>query len=241
LLRVHDDLIANPLFGRLAGHETTAHALTFAFALLATHPEIQERIHQEARAVWPDLNDASWSASTLADYNALEYTLAAFRETLRLLPVVIRTGRIAIRDTLLPYEARNTSTGEWEAQEVAVKKGVEAYINIFGLHMDPRSWGDDIEAFRPERFIDRLNEGYEWPRDVWVPFASGPHVCLGQRFALVEGVCILARLVRKYRIGPTPEVAQLSQAEQRKKLTAWTAGVTATPGRVDLVLEPRGN
>jgi len=189
--------------------------------------------------VWPDLNDASWSTSSLADYGALEYTLAAFRETLRLFPAVVRTGRTTTRDTTLPYEARNLTTGEWETRELPVEKGVDAWINIFGLHMDPRSWGDDVEAFRPERFIDRPEDGYEWPRDAWVPFTSGPHVCLGQRFALVEGVCVMARLVRKYHIRPTLEVARLSHTEQWKKLTTWTAGATATPSKVDLVLEPR--
>jgi len=171
----------------------------------------------------------------------LEYTLAVFRETLRLFPAEVRTGRVATRDTVIPCEVRNPTTGEWETRELAVDEGVEAVLNIHGLHMDPRSWGKDVDAFRPERFVDRPEDGYEWPRDSWVPFTSGPHVCLGQRFALLEGVCVLARLLRKYRIRPTREVARLSHAEQWKKLTAWTVGVTATPGRVDLVLEPRSD
>ncbi|KAH7100851.1 cytochrome P450, partial [Auriculariales sp. MPI-PUGE-AT-0066] len=99
-------------------------------------------------------------------------------------------------------------------------------------------WGDDAELFRPTRFID--SPGYDWPRDAWIPFTTGPRVCIGQRFATVESVCILARLLRKYRIVPTPEVAALPKAEQWRRLTKWTVGITSTPGCVDLVLERRG-
>ncbi|KZV78424.1 cytochrome P450 [Exidia glandulosa HHB12029] len=103
--------------------------------------------------------------------------------------------------------------------------------------MSPLYWGEDAELFRPERFID--SPGYEWPRDAWIPFTGGPHVCLGQRFATVESVCILARMARKYRISPTPEIAKLPKDEQWRRLTKWTVGVTSTPGRVDLLFEKR--
>ena len=92
-----------------------------------------------------------------------EYTLATFRETLRLFPAEVRVARSAAKDTILPSQVRNKMTGAWERSETAVEKGVEAMINIHGLHMSPQCWGEDVATFRPDRFIDTGD--YEWPRD----------------------------------------------------------------------------
>ena len=74
---------------------------------------------------------------------------------------------------------------------------------------------------------------------IGIPFTAGPRVCLGQRFSALESVCIIARILRKYRLSPTPEVAKLTRREQWVKLTKWSPGVTATPGKVKLVLQIR--
>lgn len=231
-----DELLSNIYVFFLAGHETSAHTLTFAFALLAMHPEVQDKIYDETKMLWPDTTGDQWSSSKLVDYNRLEYTLAVFRETLRLFPAEVRVTRYPVRDTVLPCQKRNAA-GVWEPSRVSVTAGTTCVLDIHAVHMSPLYWGADADAFRPERFIDTPD--WEWPRDAWVPFTGGPHVCLGQRFATVESVCILARLVRKYRLAPTPEVAKLPKAEQWARLTKWTVGVTATPGPVHLVLESR--
>ncbi|KAH7097522.1 cytochrome P450 [Auriculariales sp. MPI-PUGE-AT-0066] len=225
-----DELVANIYAFFLAGHETSSHTLTFAFALLAMHPDIQDRIFDEASALWPDTTSEAWTSSTMVDYPRLEYTLAALRETLRLFPAVPVLLRVCTADTVLPRRVRNPTSQEWEPN-------MSVTLNIHSLHMDPFHWGEDVEDFRPERFID--TDKYQWPRDAWLPFTAGPHVCIGQRFAIIESVCILARMVRMYRIAPTPEVARLSKQEQWKMLTHWTMGMTATPGAVKLVMEKR--
>ncbi|EJD41255.1 cytochrome P450 [Auricularia subglabra TFB-10046 SS5] len=231
-----NELLSNIYVFFLAGHETSAHTLTFAFALLAMHPEVQDKIYDEAKRLWPDTQGEQWSSSKLVDYNRLEYALAVFRETLRLFPAEVRVTRYPTHDIVLPSQKRDAS-GVWQPARVPVKAGTPCMLDIHAVHMSPLYWGADSEAFRPERFIDTPD--WEWPRDAWIPFTGGPHVCLGQRFATVESVCILARMVRKYRFSPTPEVAKLPKAEQWARLTKWTVGVTATPGPVHLVLEPR--
>ncbi|EJD41256.1 cytochrome P450 [Auricularia subglabra TFB-10046 SS5] len=247
-----DELLSNIYVFFLAGHgkllpvigdlvlmglkETSAHTLTFAFALLAMHPEEQDKIYAKAKRLWPDTNGEQWSSSKLVDYNRLEFSLAVFRETLRLFPAEVRVTRYSVNDGSLPCQTRNAS-GVWEPSRVHFKAGTPCILDIHAVHLSSLYWGDDAEAFRPERFIDTPD--WEWPRDAWVPFTGGPHVCLGQRFATVESVCILARMLRKYRLTPTPEVAKLPRAEQWARLTKWTVGVTATPGPVHLVLKPR--
>ncbi|KZV92266.1 cytochrome P450 [Exidia glandulosa HHB12029] len=231
-----DELLSNIYVFFLAGHETSAHTLTFAFALLALHPEVQDKLYEEAKRLWPEDSGEQWSTSKLPDYNRLEYALAVFRETLRLFPAEVAIQRMSVNDTTLPSQIRNAA-GQRKPARLPVKAGTVCVVDIHAVHMSPLYWGEDSELFRPERFID--SAGYEWPRDAWIPFTGGPHVCLGQRFATVESVCILARMARKYRISPTPEIAKLPKDEQWRRLTKWTVGVTSTPGRVDLLFEKR--
>ncbi|EJD34764.1 cytochrome P450 [Auricularia subglabra TFB-10046 SS5] len=227
-----EELAANIYVYFVAGHETSSHTLTFALALLAIHPEVQEKLYDEVQRVWPDLNSEQWSSSTLNDSTKLEYALAVFRETLRLFPAAIRISRWATGDMTIPCQNRNAA-GCWEPGRVAVRAGTSCILNLHSVHMSPLYWGDDAAAFRPERFLS------EWPRDAWVPFTCGPHVCLGQRFATLESICVLARIVRKYRLAPTPEIAVLPREQQWARLTKWTVGITVTPGPVQLVLERR--
>ncbi|EJD34457.1 cytochrome P450 [Auricularia subglabra TFB-10046 SS5] len=249
------ELVSNVYVYFIAGHETSAHTLTFALALLAIHPEVQEKLHNEAQRVWPDLKSETWKSSSIADFSKLEYALAVFRETLRLFPAEARIGRLSTSATTLPCETRNAA-GQWEPGCVPVAQGTACILSINAVHMSreraratricaaPQQipcaalyWGADAASFRPERFIDTPE--WQWPRDAWVPFIAGHHVCLGQRFATVESVCILARMARKYHLAPTPEIAKLARREQWKRLTKWSVGITATPGPVDLVLENR--
>ncbi|EJD34765.1 cytochrome P450 [Auricularia subglabra TFB-10046 SS5] len=231
-----DELVSNICVYLLAGHETSSHTLTFALALLTIHPEVQEKLHSEAKRAWPDLESETWKSSSIADFGKLEYTLAVFRETLRLFPAGVRVPRWSTSATTLPCETRN-SAGQWEPGCVSVAPGTACLLDITAVHMSPLYWGADAACFRPERFIDTPDR--QWPRDAWVPFIAGHHVCLGQRFATVESVCILARMLRKYRLTPTPEIAKLPRSEQWRWLTKWTMAITATPGPVHLVLEHR--
>ena len=110
-----------------------------------------------------------------------EYTLAVFRETLRLFPAVVRTRRDAVFDTTLPSRARDPDTGEWvSGPPVKVSAGTPCILNIHAVHMSRTFiirdlddsvadvgialyWGADAEEFRPDRFIDTAD--YQWPRE----------------------------------------------------------------------------
>lgn len=227
-----DELVANLYAFFLAGHETSAHTLAFCFGLLALHPEVQDHIYGEANQVWTSVDD---NASALTDFNKLDYTLAVIRETLRLFPAELKVIRVSTRDTSLPSLKRQVD-GSWAPENVDVPRGTTCVINIHALHMSPLYWGDDVELFRPERFLD---SEHQWPKDAWIPFTAGPHVCIGQRFALIEMVCTVARLVLKYRLAPPPEILTLSRAEQYEKLLSYTIAATTTPGNVNLVLTRR--
>jgi len=124
---------------------------------------------------------ASSSSPYSSSSNSQEYTLAVFRETLRLFPATVRVRRDAVFDTTLPSCVRDPDSGEWvSGPPVKVPAGVPCILNIHGVHMSrtfgklnmfsPKAdmllalyWGADAEEFRPDRFIDTAS--YQWPRE----------------------------------------------------------------------------
>jgi cytochrome P450 len=160
----------------VAGHETVASALAWSWLFLAQHPEMQDRIAEEARAARP------WSRASIAK---LPFTRAIFDETMRLYPpawVITRRARDADH---LPCD-------------VSIPAGALVIISPYLLHRHPDVWSDP-EEFRPERFL----EPYE--RDAFIPFGAGPRLCIGRDFAYVEGVLMLAMLMESFRVDPTSE------------------------------------
>lgn len=106
-------------------------------------------------------------------------------------------------------------------------------------------WGEDAAEFVPDRFID--TETYHWPREACkhlhphpfpgffniaftvMAFSEGPRACIGQRFAVAEATCIIAKLVRNFEVLVPEELQGKSMAEQRRALLAWAPGVTTVP------------
>ncbi|KAF7296923.1 F-box domain-containing protein [Mycena indigotica] len=125
----------------------------------------------------------------------LSYTIAVIHETLRLFPAVIRLLKLVREDAIIPsYRFHLSASGTPENLQhitVPVQAGSQVMVDIRGLHHNPMYWPEP-EEFRPERFID--TESYRWPRDAFLAFSAGPRNCIGQRFALTEGACILASL-----------------------------------------------
>ena len=151
----------------LAGHETTALALTYAFRLLALHPSAAEHAQREVRRV------LAGRAPTLNDLPELTYTRALLDETLRLFPPAWLMAREAIRDC--------------EIGEYRCAAGTEVIIVPWVMHRDQRFF-EQPELFRPERWLARS----ELPRCVYMPFGAGPRVCIGNHFALTEAMLVLA-------------------------------------------------
>ncbi len=157
----------------LAGHETTAVSLFWACYIAARRPELQHRIAEEAAAADLAAPDAM---------QRLSFTRAFFDETLRLYPPAYLIVREAQADD--------------EIGGHAVRAGTVISISPWVLHRHRRHW-QDPEHFDPRRFLP----GATAPdRMVYMPFGAGPRICVGAQFALTEGVLVLARLLRDFRL-----------------------------------------
>ncbi|KAJ7185748.1 cytochrome P450 [Mycena filopes] len=227
-----DEVLSNIFTFLLAGHETSAHTLSFAIGLMALYPDVQQRIYEETTKIWPEGCPTTASASSYKEFMAkLPYTLAVIQETVRVFTPVARLCKIAHADTSLTAHrytpGPNGDVADITPFAIPVKTGAVVVIDILGLHSNPMYWGKDVDAFKPERFID--TESYRWPRDAFFAFAGGPRSCIGQRFALTETVCALASIVRRYKISLPADLEGKPVEEQRKLLLRWKPGVTVTP------------
>ncbi len=165
----------------LAGHETTANALSFALWFLARHPEVQERGHREAMEV---LDTRQADAS---DYAALKYTYNIFAEAMRLLPTVWVLGRSCGPE---PYQFHGFT----------IEPGATLLAPQIVVHRDPRFW-DEPERFNPDRFSESKSSR---PKFAYFPFGGGSRQCIGESLAWMEGVLVLATILRDWKLEPTP-------------------------------------
>ena len=158
----------------LAGHETSASALSWALYLLALFPDVQDRVAAEV-ATLGDTPD-------FAAMSRLKFTRDVFREVLRLYPPV----PMMVRENTCPEDMRGR----------AVKPGAQIVLSPWHLHRHERLW-DNPDGFDPGRW--QRTENRACARDAYMPFSAGPRVCTGAGFAMVEGVLLLAMLARSYR------------------------------------------
>lgn len=165
----------------LAGHETTANALSFAVHCLAHHPAIQQRLHQEAVRV------LGTRSPTAADYPALSYATQVFAETMRLYPPVWVTGRMCAE----PYQIAGYT----------IPKGAALMAPQFAVHRDPR-WWPDPDTFDPERFTEAAKATR--PRNSYFPFGGGSRQCIAEGLAWMEGTLCLALIARDWKLTPLP-------------------------------------
>ena len=155
----------------LAGHETTANALSFALWELARNPEVQERLYQECRAV------LGARAPTAEDYGRLTYANQVFAETIRMYPPVWVTARTAVGSIRVSWHL--------------IPKGAILLAPQIVAHRDPRFWEDPLR-FDPQRFTEEKKA--RRPRFCYFPFGAGARQCIGEGLAWMEGVLILASI-----------------------------------------------
>lgn len=161
----------------VAGHETTALALSWALYLCAFDTRVQDKARAEAQAVLS-------GPATGKDVAKLPYIRAIIDEALRLYPPAALVSRTAqSRDSLCGRE---------------VKPGDTVMIPIYALHRHEMLW-DDPDAFRPERFVENKPDRY-----AYLPFGDGPRICIGASFALQEAVIILATLLARFKFTAIP-------------------------------------
>ncbi|GAP38681.1 cytochrome P450 family protein [Piscinibacter sakaiensis] len=165
----------------LAGHETSASALTWALHLLANAPEVQRRLADEVDRVLGDREPGP------DDLRELVFTRQVFRETLRLFPPVGFFAREAAEDDRM--------------RDKAVPRGATVTISPWLIHRH-REWWSHPDAFDPDRFDTEA--GRASLRHAYLPFGLGPRVCIGANFALQEATLLLAMLARQHRVEPVP-------------------------------------
>jgi cytochrome P450 len=172
----------------LAGHETTAMALTWTLWLLSQHPDAEARLQAELAAV------LDGRAPTMDDVPALRYTRDVIAESMRLYPPAWVVGRRAVEDAPL---------GEW-----TVPKGSIVIMSQWITQRDPRFWPQAV-AFRPERWAN--GETDELPKFAYFPFGGGTRICIGEAFAWTELVLVLATIARRWRFTAAPGMTLTGQ------------------------------
>jgi cytochrome P450 len=174
-------LIDNLLTFFMAGHETTAKALTWTLYVLARAREWEERIVREVREV---AGDGPIKGEHI---DKLVITTQVLKESMRLYPPAPIMSRQATVDT--------------ELAGVPIKAGTQVIIPIYAIQRHRRRWSNP-DHFEPSRFAPE-NEA-QIPRYHYMPFGAGPRICIGMAFALIEGIAILASLVRAASFQRTP-------------------------------------
>ena len=166
----------------LAGHETTANALTWTFYLLARNPEAAAKLRAELDSV------LAGRPPTVADTRQLPYTKMVVEESMRVLPPVWSISRGAI--------------GDDEVGGYPIPAGSTVIMSQYMTHRHPDFW-EDAEAFIPERFLpERVKERH---RFAYFPFGGGPRLCIGNNFAMLEAQLLLATIAQKYELDLVPD------------------------------------
>jgi cytochrome P450 len=199
--QVRDELLT--LF--LAGHETTALAVTYAFYLLAQNPGVEAKLHAELDSVLGNPHGPNARRPLWEDLPKLEYTRRVFAEAMRLFPPAYATARIARHDD--------------EIAGCRIPSGSTLIVSQYVTHRDPRFWPDP-ERFEPDRFSPEAEA--ERPKFAYFPFGGGPRRCIGEPFAWMEGQLLIAALAHRFHMavkpGYVPELQPLITLRSREGL-----------------------
>ncbi len=165
----------------VAGHETTANALTWTWYLISQHPEVEKRLHKEIDSV------LAGAPPTPADFARLPYIEMVLAESMRMYPPAWTLGRRVLSD--YPIGA------------YVVPAGAIVLMSPWVMHHDPRFFPEPFK-FDPERWTPEAKESR--PKFSYFPFGGGPRVCIGEQFAWMEGVLLIATLAQRWRMSLAP-------------------------------------
>ena len=175
----------------MAGRDTTASLLSWAFWMLARHPIIYENLRKVIRE---DFGTYDAPVITFESLKGCKYLQHVINETNRLCTILPFNLRRAARDTSLPCGG-----GPDGKSPLYIKKGQEVQFHVGVMHIRTDIWGSDAKEFNPDRWIGR-RPGFEF-----IPFLAGPRLCLGQQFALTEAAYVIVRLIQRYDIVESPD------------------------------------
>lgn len=166
----------------LAGHETTANALTWTWYLLSQHPDVEAKLHAELDAVLGN------KLPTVDDLPQLPYTDKVFKESMRLYPPAWAMGRRVLND--------------FEIGSYVIPTNSIVVMSQFVMHHDPRYFPDPY-TFDPERWTPEAQATR--PKFSYFPFGAGPRQCIGESFAWMEGILIIATLAQQWKMRLVPD------------------------------------
>ncbi|MCB0196328.1 MAG: cytochrome P450 [Anaerolineae bacterium] len=172
----------------IAGHETTANAIVWTFYLLAQHPEVEAKLWDELEQV------LSGRLPTAEDTGRLKYTRMVLSEAMRLYPPAWAVGRNAIEDD--------------EVGGYSIPAGSTVVISQWVMHRHPTYWPDPL-TFKPERFDPETAP--RRPRYTYFPFGGGGRACIGEAFAWMEGILLIAVLAQRFKFELTSTEPVLPQ------------------------------
>ncbi|MGC2571429.1 MAG: cytochrome P450 [Candidatus Nitrosopolaris sp.] len=179
-LRMSDKQVRDEVM-TIAGHETTANALTWTFYLLSQNPEIEKRLVEELESIF----DRD-STPSVDDISKLKFTEKVLRESMRLYPPVWSLGRYVANDyTLDKYN---------------IPAGSTIMMSQYLIHRDPRYYNEP-DSFNPERWS---SEAASLPRFSYFPFGGGIRACIGESFAWMEGILLIATISRQWKMHLIP-------------------------------------
>ncbi|KAJ7754428.1 cytochrome P450 [Mycena metata] len=182
------ELIGNIFLFMFAGHETTAHSLAATFGYMAIHQDIQDEVVEQIMSVVGPDRDPHFD-----DYSKLDKVLAIFYEAARMFPAGHALIRMAEEDTVLTIP---NPVGEEGSQTIPIPKGTEIIVDMIGVQYNPRYFPDP-HMYKPSRWY-----GLPTDSELFTAFSVGPRACIGRRFATVEATCLLALLLRDWKVLP---------------------------------------
>jgi cytochrome P450 len=175
----------------IAGHETTANALTWTFYLLSQYPDVEKKLHDEIDSVLGTIDENGNDVSkipTAEDIPKLQYTEKVLRESMRLYPPVWTMGRYVEND--------------YHVGEYTIPAGSSILMSQYVMHHDPRYY-EEPEQFNPDRWTEEFKA--RLPRFSYFPFGGGIRGCIGEPFAWIEGTLIIATIVQKWTMRLIPD------------------------------------
>lgn len=161
----------------IAGQETTANSLSWSLYLISRHPGIDVRLHEEISSV------LSGRLPSMDDYNKLQYTRMVFTEAMRLYPPAWTVVRRALSD--------------YHLKDYIVPQGDDIFMSQYVIQRDPKYYPEPLE-FRPERWENDYMKTI--PKFAYYPFGGGPRLCIGEGFAWMEGVLVLAIILQNWKM-----------------------------------------
>lgn len=177
------ELVAQSIIFIFAGYESTSTSLSFLMYILATHPDIQQKLQEEIDATFPNKAPPTYDAVT-----QMEYLDMVLNESLRLFPVAGRIERTCKKDV--------------EVNGVFIPKGTVVMVPSFVLHRDSAYWPEP-EEFHPERFSKKNKDSIN--PYIYLPFGTGPRNCIGMRFAMMNMKLAVIRVLQNFSFKPCKE------------------------------------